>query len=372
MNQTLSLARAGSTSGAPGEVTSIQHLRALAALLVVFVHAQEQYPIGDRVIPTAFGLGGVDLFFLISGFVMTYTAAQRPLTRVEFLRRRLIRIAPLYWTMTLVTAALIFIAPVLTRDSHFAWSDLFTSLAFIPHYNAGKAGSISPVIKLGWTLNYEMFFYLVFTAFLPLRPWVRTGAALLVFAALIAAEALTQSRFVLLAFWGRPITLEFVAGCAVAILYTRGPWPVARAEVWWAVLALGVIAFVGLGGFQDEQIDRVVTRGLPALAILVSILALERLGAARFGRGWVHYLGDASYSIYLAHLYAVVGFRVVCDRLHLPILTAPAAFGFIVVCLAGGVGAGCLVYEYIERPLTHAARRVFTRRTAALPAEGAA
>ena len=191
-------------STSPVEVASIQYLRALAALLVVFVHAQEQYPIGGRIIPSAFGLGGVDLFFLISGFVMTFTAAQRPLTRLDFLKRRVVRIVPLYWTMTLATAGLIFVAPALTRDSHFAWSDLLTSLSFIPHYNAGKAGSISPIIKLGWTLNYEMFFYLVFAALLPLKPWLRTTSALLVFAVLIALETSTQSRFVLLAFWGRP------------------------------------------------------------------------------------------------------------------------------------------------------------------------
>ncbi len=343
----------------PAEVVSIQHLRALAALLVVFVHAQEQYPIGDRIIPSAFGLGGVDLFFLISGFVMTFTAAQRPLTRLDFLRRRLVRIVPLYWTMTLVTAVLIFVAPVLTRDSRFAWSDLFTSLSFIPHYNAGKAGSISPIIKLGWTLNYEMFFYLVFAAFLPLKPWLRTAAALLVFAVLIALKTTTQSRFVLLAFWGQPITLEFIAGCAVAVLYTRGPWPKTPAALWWAMLALGVVAFVGLGGFQDEQISRVFTRGLPALAILVPVLALERQGAARFRRGVVHYLGDASYSIYLAHLYAVVGFRVLCDLLHLPITTSLAAVIFIIACVAVGVGGGCLVYQFLERPLTKGVRRLF-------------
>ena len=356
-------------AASPRELLSIQHLRAFAAILVVFVHAQQQYPIGERLIPSAFGLGGVDLFFLISGFVMTYTVARRPLGRLDFLKRRLVRIVPLYWAMTLATAVLIFVAPALTRDSRFAWSDLFTSLTFIPHHNAGNAASISPMIKLGWTLNYELFFYLVFAAFLPLKPWLRTGAALLVFAMIIAVKTTTQSRLILLDFWGRPITLEFIAGCAVAVLYTRSPWPRAPTALWWCVLALGVIAFVGLGGFQDEQIDRIFTRGLPALAILVPILALERQESVRFKRGVIHYLGDASYSIYLAHLYAVVGFRVLCDKLHLPITTPLAAVAFIVACVAVGVGGGCLVYQFVERPLTVAARRVFLRRRAVAPAE---
>ena len=354
------------------EVLSIQYLRALAAILVVFVHAQQQYPIGERLIPSAFGFGGVDLFFLISGFVMTYTVAHHPLNRLDFLKRRAVRIVPLYWGMTLATAVLIFVAPALTRDSRFAWIDLFTSLVFIPHHNVGKAATISPLLKLGWTLNYEMFFYLVFASFLPLKPWLRTASALLVFAVLIAIETTTQSQFVLLAFWGRPITLEFIAGCAVAVLYTRGPWPNAPAGLWWGVLALGVMAFVGLGGFQDEQIDRVVTRGLPALAILVPVLALERLRAATFRRGVLHYLGDASYSIYLAHLYAVVGFRVLCDKLHLPITTPLAAAVFIVACVAVGVGGGCFVYQFVERPLTDAARRIFLKRRAPATAEPAA
>ena len=126
------------------------------------------------------------------------------------------------------------------------------------------------------------------------------------------------------------------------------------------------MSFLALGGFQDEQIDRTITRGLPALAILVPVLALERQGAARFGRGIVHYLGDASYSIYLTHLYAVVGFRVLCDRLHLHITTPFAAIVFITACMAVSVGGGCIVYQVIERPLTALARRRFLRPRAAV------
>ena len=101
------------------------------------------------------------------------------------------------------------------------------------------------------------------------------------------------------------------------------------------------------------------------------ILALERQGAATFKRRVVHYLGDASYSIYLAHLYAVVGLRVLCDKLHLPITIPLAAVIFIGACMAVGVGGGCLVYQFVERPLTNLARRLFLKRRAPITAEPA-
>ena len=143
---------------------SIQHLRAIAALSVALFHACQWSQID-------FGIGaaGVDLFFVISGFVMWTVTAGREAAPLTFLRRRVIRVAPLYWivTLALVAGALVFpqrFPEVEPRADH-----ILLSLAFIQHMN--PAGQPFPILAPGWTLNYEAVFYLVFasTLILPVR-----------------------------------------------------------------------------------------------------------------------------------------------------------------------------------------------------------
>ena len=132
----------------------IQYLRAVAALAVVVFHAAERSGLNFVV-----GAAGVDIFFVISGFVMWTLAATRPVSTWAFYRDRLLRIAPLYWIVTLVMAvgalAGLFPRIRLTADHVIA------SLAFVPHRSPSN-GEIWPLLTQGWTLNLEMFFYLIF------------------------------------------------------------------------------------------------------------------------------------------------------------------------------------------------------------------
>ncbi len=338
----------------PREALSVQHLRAAAAILVVTAHAQDQFPGIRQLFPSTAGLGGVDIFFVISGFVMTYTTGLRHYTGWEFLKRRLARIAPLYWVMTLFTAALLLAAPALVRDSKFAWSDLAASLAFFPHYNAAKSDSIRPMLKLGWTLNYEMFFYLLFTITIVLKPLKRTLAIGAFFVALVGFVAVTQPTAAPLAFWGDPIVFEFIFGCLIGCLDLRGLTQRIPAAAAFAVLAVGVAGFVFMDGLA---INRVFARGVPALLMVLSALALERTGAVTFGRRLIHFLGNASYSIYLSHLYSVIFFRIVWEKLHLPTETLPWALTFVALCVATGIGGGCVTYLLVEKPLGRLIRK---------------
>jgi exopolysaccharide production protein ExoZ len=168
-------------SGRRNDIGAIQYLRAVAALLVVFHHALNQFPEIATRIPIDTGASGVDVFFVISGFVMTYTTRTNEYRPAGFLLRRAVRIIPLYWSMTLFVAALLLVAPTFVRHSKFSFEDLFLSLLFIPHANAGEPDSLSPMVKLGWTLNYEAFFYVVFAAVIALSGLRRTAALATVF-----------------------------------------------------------------------------------------------------------------------------------------------------------------------------------------------
>src|SRR5579871_1253566 len=157
------------------EVRSIQYLRGIAALMVVVHHALDQFSGFKQLIPTDTGAAGIDIFFVISGFVMTYTTQIQKVSGGQFLVRRAARIVPLYWIVTMFTAALLFFGSAMVRHSTFNFAHLVASLFFWPMRNPGDAGTISPILKLGWTLNYEMFFYLIFASVIHLPPGKRTA-----------------------------------------------------------------------------------------------------------------------------------------------------------------------------------------------------
>jgi exopolysaccharide production protein ExoZ len=131
---------------------SIQYLRAFAALSVLLFHITQRGSHGVTV-----GAAGVDVFFVISGFIMATITNARVITPFEFLRDRLVRIAPAYWIVTLflvlLAAAVPLSFPTFTAPAYH----LLFSLAFIPHTD--PLGGSFPVLVPSWTLNYEMFFY---------------------------------------------------------------------------------------------------------------------------------------------------------------------------------------------------------------------
>ncbi len=151
----------------PGPFTlihPIQYLRGIAALMVVWHHGVGQLATLETYFPFRFGTSGVDLFFVISGFIMVVTTAGRDVTPTEFIARRFVRVVPLYWVLTLALAATALVAPSLFRSVTLTAVSLIQSLLFIPHFSPSHAGMIWPVLVPGWTLNYEMFFYVVFAA----------------------------------------------------------------------------------------------------------------------------------------------------------------------------------------------------------------
>ncbi|RYG23519.1 MAG: acyltransferase, partial [Burkholderiales bacterium] len=137
---------------------SVQYLRAAAALLVVVAHAfSYQMGLGNPLVVEA-GEVGVTLFFAISGFIMVHVTGPGSFSAGDFLVRRIVRIVPLYWLFTALAASLAVLAPALFKTTVFTWPHFIQSLLFIAH-EAPNRGGTSPLLSLGWTLNYEAFFY---------------------------------------------------------------------------------------------------------------------------------------------------------------------------------------------------------------------
>jgi exopolysaccharide production protein ExoZ len=193
------------SAGSSVEVRSIQFLRGVAALGVLGFHAASRAG-------GSFGVGaaGVDIFFVISGFIMWVVTSRRTPKPGQFLARRAERIVPLYWLVTLATATAAILAPSAFPAMRPTASHVVQSLFFIPHRD--PTGLIAPLIVPGWTLNYEIFFYLLFAGSLMaparLRVWLVSG----VLAALVALRPLGDITNSAWATYTDPILLEFAAG----------------------------------------------------------------------------------------------------------------------------------------------------------------
>lgn len=337
----------------PATLYGIQYLRAFAALAVVFFHAGERS--GHAV---AIGAAGVDVFFVISGFIMWGIVARRPVSPGRFLAERLRRIVPVYWlaTGTMVAGGLLGLFPNLVLTAQH----LLASLFFVP-FPSPSSGEIWPLLVQGWTLNYELFFYVVFAACLLLPARMRLAAVAAVFLGLVALGLTVTSDNPLFVTYTRPIILEFVAGMLIGRLWLAG-------RVGGKVLGL-VLVGASVAGFALIGILRLPfdewTCGPLAAALVYGTLALEREGGMPHLR-LPALLGDASYSVYLWHTFAIS----VVAKAGMVLGLAPALV-FAASVLAG-ILAGLAGYRLIERPLLRglARKRPAEAARRAIAAEG--
>ena len=349
-----SAAPAGARGGSRS-LLSIQILRAVAALGVLVHHTAHEVaaktgvtvPFGEFVV----GAGGVDLFFVISGFVMVYASerlfAQPGATQVFFLRR-LARIVPLYWTVTAILVGYIYLAHRIFPPPFITTEGVIASFLFIPYPLPN--GLMAPVHALGWTLNYEMFFYAVFAVaiMLPRRSAVFAITALF---ALLVVLGLVVRLPQPLAFWFSPIILEFCFGMLIALAWRDG-----RRLPHWASLLLIAAAFAAYAAsalWGPAVTWRALEWGVPG-AMLVAALALARETPAPgpIARVFV-FLGDASYSLYLVHAIVIPAVRRLMPSLDTPLM--PWLYALALV--AASIAAACLSYLWFERPITRALQR---------------
>jgi peptidoglycan/LPS O-acetylase OafA/YrhL len=335
-------------------------LRAVAALAVVAGHATdylvEQNGRVPRTLGWVHGPAGVDVFFVISGFVMMISSGRllaSPHPARLFLERRLIRIAPLYWLLTAVRLLMVHRAPKLFVHAVPPTWNVVASFLFLP--SRAPSGLIRPVIPVGWTLSFEMAFYLIFAAGLLVGRkvlWVVTPAIV----ALALLGCVRSDAWPVWTALADPIVLEFLAGCWLAWLLLRG--------VTLAGWAAGLAVAAGVAGLVltvpgPHPLDRAATWGAFAVLVVGGALALEdRLRP--WLPGWMLALGDASYSIYLVQMFVFPPLhwllaRVWPGRVHVH----PVEQGMVLMglSLVGSAALGLVTHRLVERPMTERLRR---------------
>lgn len=309
---------------------SIQYLRAFAALMVVLYHAN-RWAWRDFDI----GAAGVDVFFIISGFVLWTSISERPVSPIVFLRRRLARVVPLYWLLTLLVAGAALLWPSLFFDADPTLRHVVLSLAFIQHFNPD--GRPFPVISAGWSLNYEMVFYLIMTAALFLPKVWRLCALMLGLAGVVAFGFIYRPAYFLGA---NPMFLQFAAGAGLAHWRLMGRLPGRRTGL--VVIILALAGFVVASRYDlFEHLWRPLFWGLPAFLLVAGSLMVEETAPLPHIAP-LRLLGDASYSIYLSHVIVTELFIRVINPWYG--VYVPAAITVSVV-----VGLAC--HRWVERPL---------------------
>lgn len=343
------------------KLQNIQALRGVAVLAVVFFHLvliERKYGGVDTLLPDwlKFGMFGVDLFFVISGFVMvtvTRGKFQKIREALTFLYHRVSRIYPLYWVYTTLALIIFLVQPTWVNSSQGNQVNILASYLLLPD-------ELLPLVQVGWTLIHEMYFYLVFFVILLLMPEKYLPISTLLWGAVIVFFGRsTGTPTYNLAF--HPLTIEFLIGCLLAWHYHNfviqkisGTTLVGIASLGMLTAILGYVYYESLTASPPEGWQRLFYYGIPAAVIVFCITHAERNGTILPNA--LIKSGNASYSIYLSHLFTinVVGrvwniFSVdgLWDNLIAIIVT------FALVLLAGFIS-----YWYVETPLLNLSRKI--------------
>ncbi len=352
------------------KLTIVQIMRLAAASVVVFFHAPGYI---SRIFPddyanhvlftyepvSGWGQSGVDMFFIISGFIMVWVSFEKfgiATSSISFIKRRLIRIIPPYWAYTTLALILLAFAPKLfSHGQYLDWPWIICSYLFIPWYS--PMGSIfSPLIGLGWTLNYEMYFYILFAIILCFRinPAIISITIFFLICPLIGS--LHSFTFPLLIQNTSWILLEFIFGMWIGYFFSRGRWLSKSISI--AFLITGCLALIFTTIYCPPMLNsgfglhsaRLVLWGIPYALLFAAIVSLFRHLPDNWLFKSLEKGGDASYSIYLFQVFALPGFAYIIKIIGLnrfiqiDILTFSIAIGSIL--------SSYIAYLLVEKPLT--------------------
>lgn len=304
-----------------GTLQSLQALRGVGAVAVVVYHALSMHPF----LNFRAGAAGVDLFFVISGIVMCLSLRPET-TPLDFMKRRVIRVVPMYWIATTLAAAYFYIRypDIPPSITHIARSYLFAP----PPEGFGM-----PILYPGWTLNFEMFFYAVLSLMLLAKRMV-IPLAICLLAALSSVGSVVP--VLAKAYYFNPIILEFAAGMLVGLAIKTGYRPNRMEGCIYLLTALALIVV-----HNHYRSEGVLPWALPSILLIVGALAFEtsRVVTNRF----TQLVGEASYSIYLFHALAI--------WLTTWIWRGTPQIGAVIFAVALSIAAGVVAYLFIEKPL---------------------
>lgn len=330
----------------------IQFGRGVAASLVVLGHAP-LYILNGACPPqlSLLGIYGVTLFFVISGFIMVRTTGKATFSPSGFMARRLERIVPLYYIVMGIGIIQALIAPQLFKTTTLEFWHVARSFLFIPGYSPSFPGQhvITPFFKLGWTLNFEMFFYVVFAALFWLPAKGRVVALTALFCALSTLGHFVKFDAAIPAYYTRIELLGFVTGAWLGLWHLYGSVRLNKISA--AVIAAVSLAMIYMvvesytTGFVNNIPARLCMIGAATLHVWIMLGYLDRSDVKV--PYWGRYLGDASYSLYLFHMFGIGVAAAIARKVP----GYEHSIAFIALAFVLGTVAGLMAYHFVETPI---------------------
>ncbi len=333
-------------------IISIQYLRAVAALMVVLHHSLlqlERHGSGELVLNFHTGRTGVDLFFVISGFIIFYISSNSNKKVTSFWVDRIIRVVPLYWFYTMSMLMITILLPDVLKTAVYDTEHVIKSFLFIPTHHPKMENMIWPLLVQGWTLNYEMFFYAVFGLILFIKSDIKVRLSILIciFLTLIIIGIISKPTSPIIKTFTDDILLEFLIGAFIGFMFVNGK--LLNAGLATAVLFVGMLGLVYSATHPNFIGYMSLEWGVPYGLIMLSVLSFENKFKLPTSNVFL-LLGNSSYSLYLVHTFilGVVGF--VWSKLNVNSIFSDVTIlvSAIIISAIGGI----VSYKLIEVPLT--------------------
>jgi peptidoglycan/LPS O-acetylase OafA/YrhL len=345
---------------------SLQVLRGLAANLVIVAHlcaSETKYAGTTLPVFASYGIAGVDIFFVLSGFIMV-GVTETSTSAGQFLWRRAIRILPAYWLVSAVVLAVSLIAPAWVNSSAHGPISIWRSFLLVPDNEL-------PLLAVGWTLIYEAYFYLVFAVLLGLRIPIAIGlvgwAISLIILRNVAGDIVTADPIGRV--WTSPLTAEFIMGAAAGVMFRRGAmrFGAVAGVVGLTMLVVSIVVISPAISLPDDgRADglRVILFGIPAALIVYSLAARETI-LPYAPPGLLVALGDWSYATYLTHVLVLSAIGRVIHATF-----APGLISAVILAVLGMIGAnlvGAVMFKCFERPVLRFLGQLFLPSAAPIP-----
>jgi exopolysaccharide production protein ExoZ len=329
----------------------LQIARCLAAIMVVIHHTDrillQKYNIHAIIYqPFDFPFARIDLFFVLSGFIIYYIHRQDLGVKSKakpFLLKRFVRIIPLYWVVTLLYTIL-----SLATHEHFTAWQLISSYLLLPDKS-------QPILGVAWTLRYEVFLYLIFCLLMVSNKWLYPVVlcwigSMIYFLAI--GTTFADNPYLDLIF--NPLNLEFVAGCLAAqILVKYKP----NLSIFGYVGIILLLSSLFLQEYKELSLNHVILWGVPFFFIILGFTSYEIRKEITLNK-WLVAIGDASYSIFLTHIIVILSFRKLSDKFALYDRIGHPIWMSLMVCIAA-ILCGCIFYRVIEKPFLETLRTRF-------------
>jgi peptidoglycan/LPS O-acetylase OafA/YrhL len=340
------------------QLKSLQILRALAASFVVYFHIAGFEGYTKWVV---FGSFGVDIFFVLSGYVIALTVTANP-SAINFIINRTSRIIPSYWLLTLAVFALALVKPELLSSTKADFGNLFLSLFFIPYFK--ENGFLEPVLAVGWTLNYEMYFYLC--TFLCILFFRKNGIIAVIFPVSIAfvianlANLPTSPYIKFISSWR---VLEFMCGILIyKFIRYEFVFNLSKSLIM-SFLAILCICLLAIQEIAANPLISAISSIFLSSAIVILFIKLEPAFEKlpkRFD-DFLIAIGDASYATYLTHFFTMNLFiKILCEKMlnvsGESVLLASLNF---IICLIGGQIFYIIIDNPLHRKVRYTLRKVF-------------